>query len=519
MVRTGPPGVGASRKVLGLCLARRHGDIEGWAYLVEKRIYRGEPIDTTSSGPSILTGRRTASSPVNHYPDGDIFSPGKDLQRVEAHKPNKDVIPRQRSTWARIHGSPGKNLMRKYAFLHRVKNNLPSRMIDLLQGTAALGRLRTARFREAATIECIEGIVRSLKTVPLKRYLTDSLPSTDEWHDFSCTHCVVEINDTCNLDCAMCKTSQSKRKKGTMDPALFEAIVQKLKKAGMNIASLHTIGDPLANRRLGDYLEIVRKYGLKISVLSSNFLLLEKWMDAVFEYRDIIQSIRPSIDAAGKEVYERIRCGGNWEILLENLGTFARGNERLARPFPVFVNNIISQDNFHELAFIPQVFAFLAPPHHFTFSFINSLSPKNEYFLSKSYFGGNREDNIPCSELWRGTTILKDGSMTTCCRDYDGELAFGNAVDDDFQENHNSPFVRKLRRAALDGDIKSMPPCCRTCYIVDPRLSDMLNAVFNFFFFRVRKHPVYLQNALNKMGPMMKRQDFDGVIRLLKGLS
>jgi len=67
VVRTGPPGVGASRKVLGLCLARRHGDIEGWAYLVEKRIYRGEPIDTTSSGPSILTGRRTASSPVNHY--------------------------------------------------------------------------------------------------------------------------------------------------------------------------------------------------------------------------------------------------------------------------------------------------------------------------------------------------------------------------------------------------------------------------------------------------------------------
>ncbi len=67
MVRTGPPRVGASSKVLGLCFARGHGDTEGWAHLVEERIYRREPIDTTSSGPSILTGRRTASSPVNDY--------------------------------------------------------------------------------------------------------------------------------------------------------------------------------------------------------------------------------------------------------------------------------------------------------------------------------------------------------------------------------------------------------------------------------------------------------------------
>jgi len=67
VVRSGPPNVGASREVLGLCFARGRGNIEGWAYLVEGRIYRGESIDTTSSGPSSGAGRRTASSPVNHY--------------------------------------------------------------------------------------------------------------------------------------------------------------------------------------------------------------------------------------------------------------------------------------------------------------------------------------------------------------------------------------------------------------------------------------------------------------------
>ena len=93
VVRSGPPGVGASRKVLGLCFARGHGNIEGWAYLVDERIYRGEPIDTTSSGPSILTGRRTASSPVNHYGAGACrpereFDDGKKTQKTRPYRPS-----------------------------------------------------------------------------------------------------------------------------------------------------------------------------------------------------------------------------------------------------------------------------------------------------------------------------------------------------------------------------------------------------------------------------------------------
>ena len=45
IVRSGPPGVGASRKVLGSCFARGHGDIEGWAYLVEE-LSRNRPLSS-----------------------------------------------------------------------------------------------------------------------------------------------------------------------------------------------------------------------------------------------------------------------------------------------------------------------------------------------------------------------------------------------------------------------------------------------------------------------------------------
>ncbi|GEM_PF-1781532 len=60
VVRSGPPGVGASRKVWGLCFSRRLGDIEGWAYLVEERVYRGEPIDTTEWAPTAAPSAASA---------------------------------------------------------------------------------------------------------------------------------------------------------------------------------------------------------------------------------------------------------------------------------------------------------------------------------------------------------------------------------------------------------------------------------------------------------------------------
>ena len=69
-----------------------------------------------------------------------------------------------------------------------------------------------------------------------------------------------------------------------------------------------------------------------MELLSSNCLLVERHLDTIFEYRDIITKFRPSIDAASKEVYERIRVGGKWEDLHRNLHLFAERNAAAAWP-------------------------------------------------------------------------------------------------------------------------------------------------------------------------------------------
>ena len=87
---------------------------------------------------------------------------------------------------------------------------------------------------------------------------------------------------------------------------------------GIKNILLHTIGDPLANTKLKDYLKILRKYNMQAGI-STNGLMLDRHVDTLIEYFDVCSNIRFSIDGVKKETYEKIRFGGKFENLIENL--------------------------------------------------------------------------------------------------------------------------------------------------------------------------------------------------------
>jgi organic radical activating enzyme len=406
--------------------------------------------------------------------------------------------------------------MALYSALAKMQKLIGPRFKKRLYGGKLHAFLRSRFRRELGSIQNLERIVDNIKRVDIHDYLLTCLSEKREVSKLP-TGCVVEINNTCNLDCAMCRTSLSRRPKQLMDLELFEKIVEKAQNSNMRVESIHSTGDPLTNRRLRNYLEILRKHNMSIT-LSSNFQLMEKNIDTIFEFRDVIHTIRPSIDGASKKVYEKIRCGGNWEDLHRGLTKFADRNRKLSKPFHVFVNSVISKDNFHELALIPHVFSYLAPPLNFRFAFVVSVAHVKEYFLQNSYFDDAYVVNAPCPLAWGACYALADGSLSVCCQDYGGELVFGNAAEDELAKCYNNEFLKTLRAAMLQGDLQQMPPACRNCFIVDPRFGELINAIFDFFFLRVKKHPVYLQTALNEIGPKIKEGDFKTLLDIVRSL-
>lgn len=374
-----------------------------------------------------------------------------------------------------------------------------------------------------AILSRLRELTDSMESISTHAYLATTVPTDAEVGDTIPNFAEIEINDSCNLNCAMCQTSLSKRKKGLMDLGLFEETIAKMATLGAKTTSLHTIGDPLANKNLGRYLEILRRYDIKVGSLTTNGLLFERQIDTVFEFRDVINRIRPSIDAVSKDVFERIRIGGKWEDLLRNLTLFADRNGRAENPFPVKVACIVSADNFHEVAFLPSTFSFLTGHKNFVFSFVNSLSPDGSYFQKNRIFDNWSTQNIPCSLPFTSLYVLKEGDISLCCRDYHGEVTFGNVKDWEIGKlpwdgSGGREKLEDIRKAHLQNNSEKLPGLCRNCFVVDPRVSTALTLIVWFFYSHSEKHPVYLQNFLFEWRDHLQARRLseiaDGVARL-----
>jgi hypothetical protein len=381
-------------------------------------------------------------------------------------------------------------------------------------------RRRENRLADQGSLEKIRAVIADMKTTSVedcfRAEISNPVISIDE---APVQVSAIEINDSCNLNCAMCETKKAERgKKGLMDIELFRIGVEKLCARGMRSTNLHTLGDPIANRNLRDYLVILRENNVYLTNFSTNGLMLKRHMDTLFEFRENIGTMRFSIDAATKPTYERIRVGGNFEELHENLLAFKERNDAAPHPFTINVSAVVSADNYHELAMIPHVFSYLAPPTAFSFGMLSTQEPTHGYFNKFNLFGDNFQVRQPCNRNWRSLFVLKNGDMTTCCQDYHGDIIFGNLLKDDVDKAYNNDFMQGVRKAHLENDVAAMPKICQGCFVVDPRLDEVFNGIFQYYFREVRKHPVYLQQALNELQPKLASMDMDGVMEIVEAL-
>ena len=294
------------------------------------------------------------------------------------------------------------------------------------------------------------------------------------------THAIVEINNTCNINCVMCQTQSATRQKGRMSTEVLDHTLDELQGAGITSVALHTLGDPLANPRLGDVLAELRKRGMTTSICT-NGLLLPRHADTLIEYMDICPSIAFSVDGATAETYERIRFGGKWDDLITALEL---SNEKLRpRGMSTKVQMTVSKDNVHEIGMLIENFSkYVAhPAQDLAFHVITGLAPDNTYFNTFNLFTNHTHKNSMCTRvqgdpLWFNV----DGTVSACCRDYHGELYVGDIRTQTFDEIMEGDGLQKMQAAHESGDLSEYPPC-NDCFRPDKRLDEIVNATVQYF--------------------------------------
>jgi molybdenum cofactor biosynthesis enzyme MoaA len=145
-----------------------------------------------------------------------------------------------------------------------------------------------------------------------------------KYHDnFSLHHQLVfAIDDSCNLQCPSCRREKRLYTSGPLYEEKLRAIEHAVKLLNefdqpINIL-FNCSGDPLASPLSRPFLQSYKGNNKQTFTLFTNGLLIKKLLPTTTIFERITR-YQISIDAGSEEVYEKVRIGGSWKILLENL--------------------------------------------------------------------------------------------------------------------------------------------------------------------------------------------------------
>jgi len=164
---------------------------------------------------------------------------------------------------------------------------------------------------------------------------------------------VFETTNRCNLRCAMCGQSHRDFVGRDLQPDIFAGTEPFWDTA--HDASLFGWGEPLMNKHLGDYFDLLAPRGPRIFVLTNAMLLndamIERFLAGGLSYLNF------SVDGARAETYNRIRKGAKFETVIANIAKVVAAKRRLGVSHPymrmVFVgmrSNVEEFPDFVDLA-------------------------------------------------------------------------------------------------------------------------------------------------------------------------
>lgn len=271
----------------------------------------------------------------------------------------------------------------------------------------------------------------------------------------------IELSTYCNLNCLMCNTKATTREKGEISWETFLKAVDEFHKNEIKGVCFHTINEPLLDKRMIDMLEVLKEKEMGLG-LSTNGMLVDKFLDQVKETNLRNFCLRFSIDGATKETYEKIRVGANFEKLIANLEKTLEFKKKYFKDLNISANYVISKDNINEVPLFIKKFKKYF--NGIEFSLISSLTPaEGQSYYENIYLTKKNYQIKPCLMLWDNLNVLYNGDVSACCRDYTGELVVGNIYKNTLEEIWNNDKMNALRDAHLNGSLDSVPPPCKIC--------------------------------------------------------
>jgi radical SAM protein with 4Fe4S-binding SPASM domain len=270
----------------------------------------------------------------------------------------------------------------------------------------------------------------------------------------------------------MCPRTYSKEPTGFMDFRLFRRIIDEIDSFALETKLLMG-GESLLHPNIVEMVRYAHQSYL-LTEIDTNATRLT-WSMAADLINSGLDYLSVSFDGYDKSTYEDIRRGAIFERTVQKVIDFlaTRRSFGSRKPFVKIKSIVVPGDErFSEKKrrTFMELFA-CCPPDEFavikSMNWANEDVEKNEALAAPpiEHRDATTDPRFhPCQRLYCTLTILWDGRVVPCCKDFDGELVLGNVQKDSVRSIWNGSTMRVLRGKHKARSISDLN-LCSSCTI------------------------------------------------------
>ncbi len=283
------------------------------------------------------------------------------------------------------------------------------------------------------------------------------------------TGVAISTSEVCNLKCRMCHAHSQdfgdnalndyysfyKRhySNGMMSIEDFSSIVDQVKKSFPAVKNLYLsgTGEPILNKHLPAFLEILTQSGYSSSLTTNATLLRKEIAEQLFKAG--LNHIDISLDAFKPETYSEIRGGDLSKVLYHIESCMESANKYGVK---TMVNMTLQNGNIQEMG-------------EFTDFWINKVDMVGLWnchlvkkFRAPLFFEPYKK--VLCKQIFSGLVLSSDGHSWTCCGGGPVEGNIGNWKEAGLADLWTSDRLVEWQDRMLDGESGNIP-MCRECEV------------------------------------------------------
>ncbi|MFB0610998.1 radical SAM protein [Aurantiacibacter poecillastricola] len=264
---------------------------------------------------------------------------------------------------------------------------------------------------------------------------------------------LIELTNSCNQACPFCSREFMTRKVGNMPFEVFTSLIDQMTAFPQTLLRLMGLGEVSLHPRFKDCVAYASEQGIPIEITSNGHIF------EVLSPKQIVESsivrLAISIDGFGDGTYEKMRPGGNYKRLREQVEEFYRYKKGKSDA-PLFtIRNVL-------LGKTPEKRAAQAERFRGEWSELCDGLGFNDYVPARLTEVNEGPPRV-CDDIlynlhieWDGRTPLCTLQHTICEAEYTG-----NVYDVPLAEVWNDPRRVEVRQAHVNGDLSTSKFCLK----------------------------------------------------------